>query len=398
MPVHKTPRRRLRVAIASRIFAPEPSAASFRLLALANAFRDAGDRVAVLTTTPSARDRVEHVDAPGVRIHRFPVLRDRTEYVRGYLQYMSFDIPLFFRILLGRPHDVIIAEPPPTTGFFVRLAALLRRTPYVYYAADIWSDAAESTGASPVVVRVVRWMERFAMHGARLVYSVNEGVSARAAQIAPRATLYTVGNGVDTEIFSPDGPSQPGAPYAIYSGTASEWQGATIFIEALEQVRETHPEARVVFLGHGSDWEQLHSAARRLPEGAVEFVPTVPAEQAAEWMRGATVSLASIRPDAGYSFAFPTKVFASWATGTPVIFAGEGPVRAFMAARRDDTNLGFDCDYDVTRVADAMSEAFRTKVSPEARQKTGRWASESVSLSAVAARAMTRTREVLEAR
>ncbi|MDO5500237.1 MAG: hypothetical protein Q4F67_11230 [Propionibacteriaceae bacterium] len=37
----------------------------------------------------------------------------------------------------------MIVEPPPTTGLVVRVACALRRTPYVYYAADLWSVAAE---------------------------------------------------------------------------------------------------------------------------------------------------------------------------------------------------------------------------------------------------------------
>lgn len=378
----------MRVAIASRIFEPEPSAASFRLGALATAFVSAGHEVAVLTVRPAAGDAAPGDRQRPFRVARFPVLRDRTGYVRGYLQYLSFDVPLFFRILFGRKRDLIVVEPPPTSGFFVRLAAGLRRTPYAYYAADIWSDASESTGAPAPVVGMVRSMERFAMLGARGVLSVNEGVSARAREIAPQARVHTVGNGVDTEVFSCDGPVVESGPYAIYSGTASEWQGAGIFIEALARIREDHPGARIVFLGQGSDWDVLREQAATLPEGAVRFVPTVPPLEAAAWMRGAVVSLASIRPDAGYSFAFPTKVFASWASGTPVVYAGPGPVRAFIDAHGDDAALGAAVDYEVDRVADALAAAFASRPDAETRGRTGAWAAANVSLASVAERAV----------
>lgn len=393
----------MEIAITSRIFEPEASAASFRLDALANAFVDAGHSVTALTVRSRRSDLkvAGHESSDSKRrytVRRFPVLRDTSGYVRGYAQYMSFDIPLFFRILCGRNRGLIVTEPPPTTGFFVRLAAKLRRTPYVYYAADVWSDAAESTGASKVVVSIVRRMERFALSGARSVLSVNEGVTARVREIAPGSRVHTVGNGIDVGVFSPSGETQNAPqsehPTVVYSGTASEWQGAGLFIDAFSQVLEKHPEAQLVFLGQGSDWPALQERAGELVRrGSVKFIPTVPPREAASWLRSAVVTIASIRPDAGYGFAFPTKVFASWATGTPVVYAGPGPIHQFLTEHAEDANrngakLGEACAYDVTEVTDALLRAFNSSPSQETRLATGAWAARTVSLDSVAARAV----------
>src|SRR5690606_6119079 len=141
-----------------------------RLRSLAKALRDRDARVCVLTTRPPAP--APPADDDGIDVRRWPVLRDASGYVRGYLPYLSFDVPLFLRILFGPGADAYVCEPPPTTGFFLRLACAIRRRPYVYYAADIWSDAAQATGASGLVLKVVRWMEAFAMRGARDVIAV----------------------------------------------------------------------------------------------------------------------------------------------------------------------------------------------------------------------------------
>ncbi|WP_307866382.1 glycosyltransferase [Leucobacter chromiisoli] len=378
----------MRVAIASRIFEPEPSAASFRLAALANAFSEAGHEVSVLTVRPVRSQRDDSDRNRRYRVRRFPVLRDRTGYVRGYLQYMSFDVPLFFRVLFGPKRDLVVVEPPPTTGFFVRLATALRRTPYAYYAADVWSDAAASTGAGGAVVTVVRSMERFALSGARGVLSVNAGVSERVRELAPGSRIHTVGNGIDTKVFTVDGPRHQGGAYAIYSGTASEWQGAGVFIDALERVLDEHPGAKLVFLGQGSDWPELQARAARLPAGAVEFVPTVPPATAAEWIRGAVVSLASIRPDSGYDFAFPTKVYASLACGTPVVYAGAGAVPEFLRTHQKDARVGESVGYEVDTVAKALSRAFANPPSRTERERLGVWVAERVGLDAAARNAV----------
>lgn len=377
----------MRIAIATRIFDPEPSAASFRLSALASRFAESGDVVRVLTVRPP-EGAVPSVT--NYRVTRFPVLRDSTGYVRGYAQYMSFDIPLWFRILLGRGQDALVVEPPPTTALSATVAAWIRRIPVFPYAADVWSDASESTGAPSFVVRAVRWMERVAWNRAAGVLAVNEGVAERVKAIAPRARVRVVGNGIDTAVFRPDGETAAAAPsgaYAIYTGTASEWQGAEVFVRAVAELNRAGTPISLVFLGQGTAFAELRALAEEL-SAPVEFHDPVPPHEAAAWLRGATVSLASIRPGAGYDFAYPTKVFAAWGCGTPVVYAGPGPARDALAKT---TMLGEGTDYDDAAVAGAIRRVAERGSS--SRQDIANWAVRNVSLAGVADRVVEFVRE-----
>ena len=133
----------MRVVLASRLFVPEVAAAAFRLRALTDALAGAGHEVTVLTTR--APEAAGPPPETGARVLRRPVLRDRSGSVRGYLQYASFDVPLAFRLLLRRM-DAVVCEPPPSTGVVVAAVCALRRVPFFYYAADIWSDALVAAG------------------------------------------------------------------------------------------------------------------------------------------------------------------------------------------------------------------------------------------------------------
>lgn len=377
--------------LASRVFAPEPAAASFRLWALAGALRRISATVTVLTVRPTATvagaaPSGPGVDLPeGVSVSRWPVLRDATGVVRGYVQYTSFDLPLALRLLAVRRPDVVVSEPPPTTGVVVRLLCALRGVPYVYYAADVWSDAAASTGAPGLVVRAVTGLERFALRGARAVVAVSDGVAERLRALGVQdAQITVVRNGIDTTVFTPEGPVREQAddsPYLLYAGTASEWQGAEIFVEALARVRETVPGARVVFLGQGSAWPEMRETADALglgaaTTGAVTFVDAVPPAEAAAWLRGAHGALVSLRPGQGYDFAFPTKVFAAVACGTPVLYAGPGPAGAVVT----DADLGTATAYDVDDVAAAMTALISAGRPPaEERERLAGWVRENAS-------------------
>lgn len=368
------------VVIATRVFLPEAAAASFRLGELAATLRDAGAEVAVLTTSVAGKGGSTPED---VDVRRAPVHRDSEGYIRGYLCYASFDLPLAFRLLTARRPDIVVCEPPPTTGAVVRIVCALRRVPYVYYAADIWSDAAASTGAPRVVVRLLGAAERWATRAAVAVLSVSDGVSRRLSDWLPGERIVTVGNGIDLDLFSPAGPRGeiPG-PYLIYAGTASEFQGASIFVDAFEDVLEEYPSARLVFLGQGSDFPRIREAADRLPAGRVLVEGRQSAEAAAALLRGASASVVSIRPGIGYDFALPTKMYASAACGTPVLYAGPGPSRELIT----DNDLGWATDYDASRVALAMRAALAAEPSPEHRNRLAAWAQENASLRAAAER------------
>jgi glycosyltransferase involved in cell wall biosynthesis len=378
----------VRVAIASRIFNPEPSAASFRLEALARAFADHGHDVTVFTSTIPRERRGEAASfaqrTAWMRVRRFPVVRNRSGYVRGYVPYLSFDIPLFFRLLCSRRFDVIITEPPPTTGAVVRLVAGLRR-------------AAQQTASAAFVVRAVRIVERWALRGASAVLSVSDGVTARLAALGASDRALTIGNGIDVEAFNFTGETESDEdPLFVYAGTSSEWHGSGIFVEAFAEVLRELPEARLLFIGGGSERDELEQKARRIGiEGSVDFRPSVAPAQLAEILRRSTASLASQRPEVGYDYAFPTKLYASAACGTPLIFAGSGPAVEFVASEVDGTPIGRAAAYTPAAVSESMIETVRHAASRDRRLAVAKWARNQVAISRPAELAVRRAEELL---
>ena len=366
------------VLLATRIHLPEAAAASFRLDSVEKALVADGMAVRVLTSRAPADAPQGEPDPEGVEVSRWPVLRDSSGYLRGYVPYLSFDLPLALRLLMAPRPEAILVEPPPTTGAVVRVVAALRAIPYVWYAADVWSAAAASTGAADIVVRAVEKLEAFAVGGATRVIAVNDGVAQSVAELVNAAPddeswaqrIRIVPNGIDTTVFDAHGPTPSeqdrvriglSGPYFVYAGTASEWQGADVFVHALAQVRSTHPKAQLLFLGRGTAWQEITQAASQLPAGpdgapAVIMHQAVPAAEAAVWQRGAAAALVSIKPGQGYDFAYPTKVLSALGCGTPVLFAGRGPVSADVR----DFDLGWAAEHDAAAVAEAMCTALDT--------------------------------------
>ncbi|GAB1511810.1 glycosyltransferase family 4 protein [Actinophytocola sp. KF-1] len=336
----------MKVVIVTRLFAPEVAAAAFRLKALADGLAAAGHQITVLTTKPPKGTATQ--DFPDYRVLRWPVLRDAGGNVRGYVQYASFDFPMVPRLLF-RSADVVVSEPPPTTGALAALACLVRRKPLFYYAADIWSDAVAAIDAPGFVTKVMRAFEQFALRRARGVIAVSDGVAERARALGAR-NVEVIANGVDTAQFQPVAGATGEEPYFVYTGTMSEWQGCEVFVQAMPLVREKHPTARLRFFGQGSAEPALRELAAKIAPDAVAFGGVVPPADAARWLSGASGALVSIVPGKGYDFAKPTKIYAAAACGTPVLFAGVGASAELI----EENKLGSVAAYTPADVAAKM--------------------------------------------
>lgn len=374
-----------RIVVASRLYEPEPSAATFRIAALARALAD-DHEVTVLTTRPPAGSVVPTADER-ITVSRARVLRDRSGAIRGYVQYASFDGPLFFR-LLARRVDAVVAEAPPTTGLVSLVAARLRRARFVYYPGDVWTDGVIAMGASRPVIGLMRWMESLVLRRADAVLAVSPEVGERLERLgAHHDRVVEVGNGVDTEVFRPDvDPPEHERPYFVYTGTMSEWQRPEIFVEALARLGDSAAGVELRFFGQGTAEADVRDAAERLLPGRVHFGGVVSPADSARWIRGAVGALVSIVPGVGYDFARPTKTYAAAATGTPVLYAGAAAGAMVVAGAR----LGETADFTADAIAAAMQRLLEQHADGRAdalRPERARWARDNVSLAAVGRRA-----------
>ena len=394
----------------TRTYPPDSGAAPIRLGALAAALGAAGADVRVLTTRPAAGSSAADGAPDGTGaphppdVRRWPVLRDAAGRVRGYLPYASFDLPLSLRLACTPRPDVVVVEPPPTTGAVVRLVAALREVPYAYYAADVMSTAAAGAGVGGPALAVLRALEGFALRGAAAVLTPSPGMADHLVALGARPQrVAVVGTGTDTDAFTPGplgapgraaGPGPTGAPdadaprgappvgtpLAVYAGTMSEVHGTEVLVRAFARAARRVPDAHLALVGDGTERAALAALAHRLAPGRVTVTGQVPVAEVARWWRRASVGLAAMPH---YPVAHATKMFAATACGTPVVYAGPGPCAAMVI----EGDLGWTVPWDVDAVADALVQALTHPPDAARRERLAAWTREHASLTTVAARA-----------
>lgn len=373
----------MRIAVVSRIYRPEPSAASLWLGAAVDALVDRGHDVRVLTARLPKGAAVPEGERE--QVSRSRVVRDANGYVRGYIPYLSFDVPLAFRLLFLRRADVVLVEPPPTTGAVVRVICAVRRIPYVYDAADVWSDAADMATSSWLVVRVLRCLERFAMNGASRIVTISSGVVARLAQLNVQPQITVTGFGAATDEFPyTDAPREK---LFVYAGSYSVWHGADVLVDGFAEFAATHPGYILRFIGTGTERAALERlAAQRGVGGTVEFLDAIPPTDLVPHLARATASLASLKPGTGYEYAFTSKAYSSLAAGCPVVFTGPGPTARFLDGANRHVRAGAAVPYTATAVAAALADLAEHPLSATERRALSVWTGEEHSLGAVGER------------
>lgn len=372
----------MRIAIVSRIYRPEPAAASLFLGAVADELIADGHELDVYTAEPPSAFGLE---SRGEHVRSWKVLRDKSGYVRGYAGYSSFDIPLFFRLLFGGKPDVVLVEPPPTTGAVVRIVCALRRIPYVYDAADIWSDAAQLEQVPGFVVRALRAVERFALRGASHTVAVSQGVVKRVRELGARRPVTVTGFGADAAQFAYA--EAPQEKLFVYAGSYSPYHGAEILIEGFARFLTAHPGYTLRFIGNGVVKPALERLAQRLGiADRVEHLTPIAPGALRPHLAGAVASLATIKPETVYEYSYASKAFSSLMIGCPVIFAGSGPTIGLLDEANARVRAGRACAYDADAVAVAMAEFAERPATRDERKALADWTAQEYSLHAVARR------------
>ncbi|HKS91727.1 MAG TPA: glycosyltransferase family 4 protein, partial [Tepidiformaceae bacterium] len=186
----------------------------------------------------------------------------------------------------------------------------------------------------------------------------------------PARKLLFLPNGVDTELFKPREPEVElarslgleGTQVILYAGTLGFAQGLDVALNAMAELSTTHPDARLVFIGDGSDRVRLEAVAAKLKLNNVMFLPPNTPEYVARLYSFAVAGFASLKDLPLFEGARPSKIFPIMGSGRPVLYSGSGEgARLVQAAQAGIVAPPED--------ADALAAAMRTLLDDEARAK-----------------------------
>ncbi len=331
----------------TQYYPPEIGAPQVRLSSFARELRRLGHDVEVVTAMPNHptgrvmdgyRRRIYlRETADGVTVRRTWIYAATGRGVRRLFNYGSFSVTCLLGLVRSRRPDVIFVEsPPPFLAVPAVLAGLIWRRPIVFNVADLWPDSAVDLGLLPEgeLTRFLFWFEAWTYRRARWVNAVTEGIRDRLIdeKHVPANKVTFLPNGVDVDLFRPAPPDEEvldayglrGRRALIYAGTVGYAQRLVTAVDAMAEVRRSHPDAVLVIVGDGSERADVRAHADTVDPGAVRFIDPVPLAEVAHMFRASWAGLAILRDLPLLDGARPSKMFPVMASGIPVVYSGAG--------------------------------------------------------------------------
>jgi glycosyltransferase involved in cell wall biosynthesis len=309
-----------RVAMLASIFAPSIGGIQSHTLRLAQRLVARGAEVHVVTRIQPGLSPFERM--AGVRVHRVGIAQAKG--AAGSVAFVAAAVPILAR--LAPEVDVLHAHQLLSPTSIGLLAAPLVRRPVIlnpHACGDIGDvGLLRST-------RLGRIRLRTAVERADAFVAVSRDIRDEllGAGVRPGA-IWSIGNGVDTDRFSPATPDArgrlrrvlglPAQKLVIYAGRLSPEKGADVLLQAWPAVATAVPGARLCLIGNGSEEAHLRAQARALHvEDSALFIGAVP--DVAPYLRAADVAVLPSRTE-----GMPVALLEAMSCALPVVATAVG--------------------------------------------------------------------------
>ena len=222
---------------------------------------------------------------------------------------------------------------------------------------DLWPEIPIAIGAlrNPITRALAKMLERFAYHNAAQIVVLSPGMRDGVEGAGyPSERITTIPNGVDLEMFYPDGerssrarqefPELGAGPIILYAGTVGKVNGLEYMVRLAAEHRGRSPDYRFVIIGDGGEWELVESLARDL--GVLNenlfMYPPMPKKRLADVFAAAaaTASFVIDLPELEANSA--NKFFEGLAAGAPMLINYGGWQETLLAETESGIRLARD--------------------------------------------------------
>ena len=211
----------MRILFICQFFAPDITAAAFRMSDFAKLLAEAGDEVRVITSYPHKAQVADVDDQPftaaGIQVNRCHLRQVQGSGAKAYLRHYWSFVHGSLRLGLGiwragwRPDVIYASSPPLFVGVTGRALSMLFRRPMVFEVRDIWPAAAVSAGqirAHGRAYRLGRYLEKYLYRHAQHITCVAAPMRDYV-MTQTRTPVTVVYNGISTESISAAEPARP---------------------------------------------------------------------------------------------------------------------------------------------------------------------------------------------
>lgn len=260
----------------------------------------------------------------------------RVPYLNVFSNLRRYDACL--QVLPG--HDVVF-ERNSLYNAGAAMACRKLGLPYVmFFDAD---QIAELDFMGKPLTGLLRWravnLLRYNLGAARRVVCVSDIAKDHLMKNwdVPADKLVVLPNAVDVKRFQPDPElgaqtraslSLTAHPLLVFVGSFYQWHDIATLLKAFAVVLKTHPDARLILVGDGTERERMTNLSVDLGIAqAVQFTGFVGREDVVRYVNAADIAVVPVPKMEREMWLSPMKLFEYMASGKAVVASAMGQVR-----------------------------------------------------------------------
>jgi colanic acid biosynthesis glycosyl transferase WcaI len=352
----------MRVLFLDQFFPPDSAAVAYLLGQLCEDLSEHHE-VWVLAGKPSYSPETNTYRPHGVNVRRaWSTVHDRSNMLGRLTNYGTYlSSSLLRSMALPRPDVVVALTDPPVIGLIGLVAARRHKSAFVQVYQDVYPDIMMALGRmkNPFLISIWRRLNRFVRERADRIVVVGRDMADKLeGEGVPAHKICVIPNWADSGVFEPRQVDEVRAAMGwdgrfviMHAGNVGLAQNLDRVLDAAERLGD-EPDLAIVFLGEGASKARLQELARQRRLSNVEFLDSVPKEQAQLIARAVDLHIVSLAPGL-LGCAVPSKMYGILEAGKPFVAAVEAGSE--VARTIDEYRCGVRVDPgDAEQLADAI--------------------------------------------
>lgn len=337
-----------RFIILTQYYPPETGAPQNRLHSLAKYINKAGHEVRIVTALPNYPKNEIFASYKGkYSVHEF--IEEVSVYrtwifvsssrgvVARLLNYFSFVITSFFKLVQLSKVDFIICESPPLfLGITAVLVSKLKGSKLIFNVSDLWPESAEKLNIinNRFLINVSYGLESWIYKKSFLISGQTQGIVKSIKKRFPNKSVVWFPNGVDVDFFEGeyetiDWQSKLALPaenlIILYAGIIGHAQGLEVIIKAAEKLKSF--SVSFIIVGDGPEKNRLLKMVADKNLNQVHFIPNLEKAKMPSLIKSCDAYVVPLRKLDLFKGAIPSKLFEPLAMGKPILLGVDGEAK-----------------------------------------------------------------------
>jgi glycosyltransferase involved in cell wall biosynthesis len=337
-----------RIIILTQYYPPETGAPQNRLHSLAKYIKRSGHEITIVTALPNyPKNEIFPAYKGKYSVHELidevPVYRTwifvsiSRGVVARLLNYFSFVITSFFKLLQLPKAEWIICESPPLfLGITAVLVSKIKRSKLVFNVSDLWPESAEKLKiiSNLFLINLSYRLESWINKRAFLISGQTQGIVRNITERFPNKKVVWFPNGVDIDFFEGeyeaiDWRAKLALPtnnlIILYAGIIGHAQGLEVIIKAAEKLESF--SVSFIIVGDGPEKNMLLKMVADKNLNHVYFIPNLEKAKMPSLIKSCDAYVVPLRKLDLFKGAIPSKLFEPLAMGKPILLGVEGEAK-----------------------------------------------------------------------